>query len=105
MGCVSTVPRAYISNVFIAAQCPKPTVSKGALHLSQQMRSEHDKFVARSMEVDSVVRDIIPRLKPYLNYFYRLVESDLQKLFDKLIHHRAHLRPPKYREYMPNLYG
>jgi hypothetical protein len=72
---------------------------------NQQIRSGHGQLVAQSKEVDSIVRDIIPRLAPYLNYFYRLMGSDLHQLFDKLLHQRPQLRPPKYQECRPNFYG
>ena len=65
----------------------------------QQMRSEHDKFVAQSVKVDSVVRDIIQHT------FYRHKDSDIHQLIDKLLHQRPHLRPATYRAFKPNPYG
>ena len=70
------------------------------------MRSEHDKLVAQVTKVDSILRDIIPRLVPYLDSTYRTVGSTLHQLVGQRPH-GPHLRPPTYKEYClrQNLYG
>jgi hypothetical protein len=98
---VQTMPQfsACASKLLVADAHSKQL--DGQLH---QLHSEHNQLVVQVTQDDSILRDIIPRLEPYLNIYRTNVDSTLHTLIDQLLRQRPHLRPQTYREYRETLY-